>query len=70
MPERKQVTRKEVAERAGVSVAVVSYVAFKMRDGRRPAGKKTALHPGGAPAKTFFVRYQPPEAAKAGRVGG
>jgi len=38
MPERKQVTRKEVAERAGVSVAVVSYV---VNDGPRPVSTET-----------------------------
>lgn len=38
MPERKQVTRKEVAERAGVSVAVVSYV---VNDGPRPVSPET-----------------------------
>ena len=38
MPERKQVTRKDVAERAGVSVAVVSYV---VNDGPRPVSPET-----------------------------
>lgn len=38
MAERKQVTRKDVAERAGVSVAVVSYV---VNNGPRPVSPKT-----------------------------
>jgi LacI family transcriptional regulator len=38
MPDRKQVTRKEVAERAGVSVAVVSYV---VNNGPRPVSPET-----------------------------
>jgi len=38
MAKRKQVTRKEVAERAGVSVAVVSYV---VNDGPRPVSPET-----------------------------
>jgi DNA-binding LacI/PurR family transcriptional regulator len=38
MTERKPVTRKEVAERAGVSVAVVSYV---VNDGPRPVAPET-----------------------------
>lgn len=38
MAERKQVTRKEVAERAGVSVAVVSYV---VNNGPRPVSPET-----------------------------
>ena len=38
MAERKQVTRKEVAERAGVSVAVVSYV---VNEGPRPVSPET-----------------------------
>ncbi len=38
MAERKQVTRKDVAERAGVSVAVVSYV---VNDGPRPVSPET-----------------------------
>jgi DNA-binding LacI/PurR family transcriptional regulator len=38
MPERKRVTRKEVAERAGVSTAVVSYV---VNNGPRPVTPET-----------------------------
>ena len=38
MPDRKRVTRKEVAERAGVSVAVVSYV---VNNGPRPVSPET-----------------------------
>lgn len=55
---------------ATLILAVVSYVTFKMRDARKPAAKKATLHSGAAPAKTFFARYQPPEAAKAGPAGG
>ena len=40
MPERKRVTRKDVAERAGVSVAVVSYV---VNDGPRPVSPETQV---------------------------
>ncbi|MBI1877759.1 MAG: LacI family DNA-binding transcriptional regulator [Chloroflexi bacterium] len=38
MTERKQITRKEVAARAGVSVAVVSYV---INNGPRPVSSET-----------------------------
>lgn len=40
MSERKQVTRREVAERAGVSVAVVSYV---VNNGPRPVSPETQV---------------------------
>ncbi|MFN8457795.1 MAG: LacI family DNA-binding transcriptional regulator [Anaerolineae bacterium] len=40
MVERKQITRKEVAERAGVSVAVVSYV---VNNGPRPVSPETQV---------------------------
>lgn len=40
MSERKQVTRREVAERAGVSVAVVSYV---VNNGPRPVSSETQV---------------------------
>ena len=49
---------------ATLILAVASYVAFRLRDRRKPYGvaKKTAT----ANDKTFFVRYLPPGATPAG----
>jgi hypothetical protein len=42
---------------ATLVLAVGSYLAFKLRDKRKPAPKPAATI---APVKTFFVRYRPP----------
>ena len=43
---------------ATLVLAVGSYVAFRMRDRRRPAPAVAPV----AASKVFFVRYQPPPA--------
>ena len=50
-----------VSTLATLVLAVVSYMAFKLRDRRKPATRKAV--PATGPQKTFFVRYQPPGAA-------
>jgi hypothetical protein len=47
---------------ATLVLAVLSYVAFKLRSRRRPAPKPAEAS---APGKTFFVRYRPPADAPA-----
>jgi hypothetical protein len=42
---------------ATLVLAVGSYLAFKLRDKRKPAAKPAAAS---APPKQFFLRYRPP----------
>jgi hypothetical protein len=50
---------------ATLVLAVGSYLAFKLRDKRKPAAKAAAPS---APVKKFFVRYRPPEAPEGREV--
>jgi hypothetical protein len=46
-----------IATVATLMLAVGSYLAFKMRERRKPVARAADAS---APQKTFFVRYQPP----------
>jgi hypothetical protein len=52
-----------VATLATLMLAIGSYLAFKLRERRRPKPKAGTA---AAPEKTFFVRYQPPPEGAAG----
>jgi len=45
-----------IATLATLVLAILSYVAFRMREGRRPGPPRRTVD---RPEKTFFIRYEP-----------